>query len=272
MRKVLRTRPGLWIEDVFNAQKRTFVALTAKAQKTTVYVNGDPIEESSSLGFVCKDLIGRLVLANATVDDSWSGQILGLAIYDGPLTAQQVAKHYKAWAGAGESGSKDQDKGEPAALYLFNEGSGTVVHNRIGLGADLDIPMRYSVLHPGLLRPFWSQQSYYATRPWVRWGFWKDIVVNIFGFVPVGFLFLAYFSMVKRIPRSVIMVVLLGFAISLTIEVGQRFLPTRDSGMLDLLTNTLGTFLGIVLLRFTLRMVPAAILGSVQHLTQTNAL
>jgi VanZ family protein len=263
-------RPGLWLDDVFTSGKRMFVALTSKERKTTVYVNGAAIEQSSSLGFACKDLVGRLVLANSAVDDSWPGQILGLAVYDRTLAAAEIEKHFKA----GTPNIALEHNAGPVALYRFNEGSGTVVHNRIGSGADLTIPARYSVLHPGFVRPLWRQQSFYAMRPWTRWGFWKDILVNIFGLVPFGLVFMAYFSLIKKIPRPALVVVMLGFAISLTIEVGQSFLPTRDSGMMDLITNTLGTFLGVLLFRFSLRVLAEGkILRSLQTINafDTNA-
>jgi glycopeptide antibiotics resistance protein len=69
--------------------------------------------------------------------------------------------------------------------------------------------------------------------------------LNIAGFIPLGFFFTVYFSLVRPIPRPRIMVVVLGLTISLTIETAQYFLPTRDSSMTDVITNTLGTAIGV---------------------------
>lgn len=240
------SRSWFVIDRVLRAREKVFLALVAGKPETIFYVNGVPVASSAAIGFACSDLAGRLVLGTSTVDDPWSGQILGLAIYSSGLTAAQVAEHFRSWTA--NRGPAFQDEEKPLALYLFDEHAGTLVHNRAASPADLAIPPRYTVLHPAFLRPVWAQFSYGA-RPWARRQFWLDIAENVVGFVPVGFLFLAYFSRVKPVRRGLALVIVLGFLVSLTIEVLQHFLPTRDSGMNDLITNTAGTLLGALLFR-----------------------
>jgi len=95
------------------------------------------------------------------------------------------------------------------------------------------------------LSPFWEE--FYP-----NWAYWDDVLINIAGFVPLGFLFCAYFSLAGRIKRPFLVTILLGFTLSLLIETLQAFLPTRDSGTTDLITNTLGTYLGSELYRLNL--------------------
>jgi glycopeptide antibiotics resistance protein len=101
------------------------------------------------------------------------------------------------------------------------------------------------ILDQAFLRPFWVE--YYPAR-----GYWEGVVlINVIGFIPFGFLFCAYFSLNGRITKPALVTILLGFAVSLTIECLQALLPTRDSGTTDLITNTLGTCIGVWLYRWS---------------------
>ena len=70
-----------------------------------------------------------------------------------------------------------------------------------------------------------------------------DTVVNFIGFMPFG----AALAIVlrPRAPRRIILITLfIGFALSLTIELTQAWMPSRDSSLRDLLLNTAGAPLG----------------------------
>jgi VanZ family protein len=183
-------------------------------------------------------LTGQLVIGNSSVTtDTWSGYLKGLAIYNRELTASQVTQHYQSWLGSGHPGVSAPDRA--VALYLFNEGSGDAVHNQVDPATDLVIPERFFVLHEPFLERPWNE--YYP-----GWHYWKDIGMNIAGFFPLGFFFYAYFSLVRRVEHPATVTIAFGFAVSLTIEVLQAFLPTRNSGTTDLITNTLGTAVGVM--------------------------
>src|ERR1035437_257085 len=239
-------RPWYNVDHVLEVGRPVFVTVTSNQNNIALYVNGVLARTFSDPGIVSRELTGRLVLANSTVDDSWTGSIMGLTIYTRELTPAQIRKHFQEWTP--DQGPPPNERESLIALYLFNERSGNIVHNRVDPATDLTVPAKYFVLHPALFRSTWSQYSY-PRSVWKHWSVWEDLGVNIGGFVPVGFVFLAYFSSVRRIERPALVVVLLGFFLSFAVEGLQHFLPTRDSGMTDLLTNTTGTALGVLLYR-----------------------
>jgi glycopeptide antibiotics resistance protein len=76
------------------------------------------------------------------------------------------------------------------------------------------------------------------------------VLINIGGFIPLGFVFCAYFSSALHLKRTQLITILLGFTVSLAIEVLQGFIPTRASGMTDVITNTLGTTIGAMVFQW----------------------
>lgn len=216
-----------------------FVTITLGEQGTSIYLNGVLSETFANRGTSANNLTGRLVLADAPQGrDSWPGQILGLAMYGSQLTPSQVAEHYTSWTKNQQPVIRKDEA--PVALYMFNEHKGNVVLNQLDPTNNLIIPERYFVLHP----PFLSSviHDYQPT-----WGYWQDIGVNIAGFIPYGFFFAILWSEVRPVKRPAVTTISIGLLISLTIEVLQVFLPTRSSGCTDLMTNTLGTAIGVII-------------------------
>ncbi len=75
-----------------------------------------------------------------------------------------------------------------------------------------------------------------------------DLVGNVILFMPFGFFLALYFIHLKQ-TLKVQRVVLLGFLLSLSIEILQIGFRYRTPSVTDLITNTFGTFLGVELAR-----------------------
>lgn len=84
----------------------------------------------------------------------------------------------------------------------------------------------------------------FLSAPWPRYWTWQDALFNVLAYLPLGFL-LTLSPAHKRSPWArLLMPVVLGFALSATLEALQSFIPGRASSGLDLLLNTLGTLIG----------------------------
>jgi hypothetical protein len=228
----------IYIGDVFSNLKPVFLTISSGENGTAIYADGTLLKRVSNPTFSNRHLTAQLVVGNAaTTSFTWSGEISGLAIYNRELTGSQVSQHFADWEQSKQLYVAKSDR--VIASYLFDERDGVIVHNKVGLAGDLLIPDRFFVLHQQFLERPWNEYH-------PGWGYWRNIGINVVGFIPLGFFFCAYFREIRKIDRAPWLTVVLGFAVSLTIEVLQSFLPTRDSGVTDLLTNTLGTALGTI--------------------------
>ncbi len=231
----------IYFGNVFQSSRLVFVTIVTGPQGTDVFLDGVlvrrvSVQKFQSSPYACS---GNFVVGDSLTDNnSWEGDLSGLAIYRHDFTPEQVMMHFQSWV---KWGHPDEDvSGKPDALYLFDEEAGHLIHDHGFSGVNLSIPERYVVAQQVLLDSPWD-----AFEP--TWGYVQDILINIGGFIPFGFTLSAFLAASGRVSRVTAIAVLAGFFVSLTIETLQVFLPTRDSDLTDVMTNTLGTWLGVML-------------------------
>ena len=224
------------VDHFFAPGQVMLLTLSSGPKGTSVYSNGQLLERFPAYKLSREDLSGRLVFGtNAAHIDPWSGELLGLAVYDRELQPSQAAEHYQAWK-AGRPAWEDREDGR-RALFPCDERRGQVVHNLYPRGANLTIPTFFALPQ----KPFLSAPS--KEFSWSR-DYFNDVLRNIIGFVPLGFAACGFFSFGATKHRALLLTILLGATTSLGIEVLQAFIPYRESGLTDVITNTLGTAVG----------------------------
>jgi VanZ family protein len=228
-------------EHAFREAEPVLFTITLGPKGTSVYLNGVWVKAFPHSGLSCNNFSGQLVIGNSpATDNTWQGQLFGVAVYSQELTPEAVSRHYTMWTH--ERGPEDVANDGVRALYSFGERSGRIVHNNIGPGPDLYIPKTFRILHKKMLAPPWEEFS-------PKWSYVWDILINIAGFIPFGFFFCAYLTCNRQWSRAIVATVVLGGIISATIEMLQGFIPSRVSGVTDIITNTLGTSFGVILWR-----------------------
>jgi len=107
------------------------------------------------------------------------------------------------------------------------------------LGGILFMGLRPGAPHPHHLPGVLSLKSFAR----------KDFIINILGFVPLGFLAMGVLAETQPDGqgRHLVWTLAFCFSLSLVIELLQVFLPGRTSSMYDLIANVMGALLGGIL-------------------------
>jgi VanZ family protein len=226
------------VEGVFRRPGRVFLTVTLGPQGVAVFVNGVAARLPPRISVLRSDIGSGLVFGDSPGQgDNWEGDIFGLAVYPRQLTPTQVWHDYAVRTTVTPDVPMIQSR---SGFYLFDEHDGALVRDRSGPGPDLRIPERYQVKEKLFLEAPWSE---FRMSP----DYWTAVRKNIAGFVPLGFCFYACFGTVLCVRRPALLTIVLAFLVSLAIEILQGFLPTRDSGTTDIITNTAGSWAGVVL-------------------------
>ena len=236
-----QTEAAIYLEDVFNGGRPTLLTVTSGAKGIHIFLDGVVRKTVPDGHLSVRNFSGKLVVGTSPWSyDPWAGRLYGLSLYARELGAAAVREHYDQWKSHGEIVPATRDL--VITRFPFDERAGFVIHNQIPGAPDLSVPAYFQLPEKAMLEAPWKEVMPF----WVRI---DDLARNIVGFVPLGMLVCVYFLRWHSDSKAVLLTVLLGGTTSLLIEVLQAFIPQRDSGVTDIITNTLGTLVGALLVR-----------------------
>ena len=217
-----------------------FLVVTSDSSGSALYVDGARVASRDNITFrlPTDHAPGRLVLGNSVYGgSSWRGRIFGVALHGSALDEATLREHFERWrANRGFIGS---DYATAALSYSLSEHTGREASNRSAHENSLRFPQETSFLSPKL---FAGDIDTFSMTPWMTW----DVVINLCGFMPLGFLVLALATQATHLSRRTTLAVALavGAVLSFGIEAAQGWMPSRSSSPLDLLLNVMGTGVG----------------------------
>ena len=236
----------LEVDGVFDFLDRQHIIITYDFSEQYVYVNGEMRMREKSPGgrFTNWDPSYYFVLGNeATGDRPWLGKIFYVAIYDRALVEKEVRQNYlSGWSSKSNSGDGNRRVSDGlSALYLFEDRNGQKIADSSGTNTPLDLCIPMAIHNP--------EEPYFRLPNWSLCkepDFCRDVILNIVAFIPLGFLFHAVLrSRYGSSLRFSALVFILGTLFTLGVESLQHFTLMRNSSLMDVFANMLGTALGI---------------------------
>lgn len=90
--------------------------------------------------------------------------------------------------------------------------------------------------------PMWSYISLSLPKYWLKF----DLIINILGYIPLGIIGCIISYPIKNKKNFYLVIILFSILLSSTMEAIQTYIPNRIPSMIDLYTNVIGCFLGIL--------------------------
>jgi hypothetical protein len=239
-----RRWPRVVAERIFASRQSRYLTITSGRKGTHLYVDGRLAAAHGKwrLSIPASGRPLRMVLGNSVHGrNGWAGEIYGLAISADAIPAQAVKRHYERWRLRHDFDFLQQDS--PLVLFTFDRRGADGFADLAGNSERMVVPAHMTILE----KTFLSTPQRYAN--WQRAAL-ADMLLNTVGFIPLGAVwygFLACFSGgLSRYKKTAAVVVCL--LLSLAIELGQAWIPTRVSSLMDLILNTFGAWVGAFLM------------------------
>jgi len=227
------------VDHVFRPGELVCIAISSAPNGTTVYVDGQRAETFPAFTISGTELLGNIVLGTSPINyDPWRGAIQGLAIYAKRLTAAEAKENWQTWT----LHDRSPDLDAAITRYTFNGRMGSELQNEVPSGPDLAIPKIFSVPYKAFLA---SPPAEFE--PGRRYA--VDVLMNVGGFIPLGLIVFSFLSFSRSSTRAMVLGTIFCAALSCLIEILQYYLPSRGSGITDIITNTLGGAIGSALPR-----------------------
>lgn len=232
----IRREQLLVVRDAFR-RSEFLLTVSSAAGKTVVYIAGQVVLDAPGFRLSNEDLAGRLILGNAPRrSDGWAGAVKGLAVYAAELSARDVLQHGQEWK---INGCPTVNAGQRSlAIYVFDRPWNGRIANAVAGGAGLEVPEKLQVVDQLRFESATSERLFDES-------YRDDAILNILGFCPLGIAATWFWSTLLRRRTAMVAALVSGVGTSFLIEYLQSYLPTRYSGTTDLITNSLGTCLGV---------------------------
>jgi VanZ family protein len=236
--------PRVSAKDALTTGRPSLISVTSSKLGTRLFIDGRLAKENNNwqLSIPNAGRKLRLTLGNSVYGKhGWDGEIFGLALHRNAISPERVKRQYDKWLY--EQVFIPDSTDDLILLYTFGECDGRLILEQTGRNPPLQIPSR----------PISLKKEFLST-PWHNFtpnrSFFIDAFINLIGFIPLGAVTYCWVRQSYSLPGryEALAVVVFCFLISLSIETLQVWLPGRSSSLYDLLLNTLGAWLGVLLI------------------------